>query len=167
MKKNNKDKRLIIKGHDNNIFVKFWNWGWGIYYKNPEVWNYLIVGFLTTVVSLVVKLGLLYTVLDQENPVELQIAVIVSWICAVVFAYFTNRIFVFNSKSKKYLKEFTSFVAGRVLTLLMDMFIMWFFVTLLKFNSDTWVLIWTIVDQVLITVFNYIISKFLVFKKEK
>ena len=45
-----KDKKLIIKGHDKNPLVKFWNWGWGIYYKNVEFWNYVIVGLLTTVV---------------------------------------------------------------------------------------------------------------------
>ena len=44
---------------------------------------------------------------------------------------------------------------------------MWFFVTLLKLNSDTWVLVFTLVCQVLVTIFNYILSKLFVFKKEK
>lgn len=164
MKKKNK---LIIEGHDKNPLVKFWNWGWSIYYKNPEIWNYLIVGILTTVVSLAIKWGLLFTVLDAKNGFQVQVAVVVSWIGAVIFAYITNRIFVFKSKSKKYLKEIGSFVLGRVATLLMEMFIMWFFVTLLKLNTDTWVLIFTLVCQVLVTVFNYILSKLFVFKKEK
>lgn len=47
------------------------------------------------------------------------------------------------------------------------MIIMWFFVTLLKLNSDTWVLIWTLVVQVIVTVANYIFSKLLVFKNKK
>lgn len=46
------------------------------------------------------------------------------------------------------------------------MIIMWFFVTLLKLNSDTWVLIWTLVVQVIVTVANYIFSKLLVFKNK-
>ncbi len=163
MKKN----KLIIKGHDKNPLVKFWNWGWNIYYKNPEIWNYLIVGVLTTVVSLAIKWGLLFTILDAKNGFQVQVAVIVSWIGAVIFAYITNRIFVFKSKSKNYLKEISSFVLGRVATLLMEMFIMWFFVTLLKLNSDTWVLVFTLVCQVLVTIFNYILSKLFVFKKEK
>lgn len=163
MKKN----KLIIEGHNKNPLVKFWNWGWNIYYKNPEIWNYLIVGVLTTVVSLAIKWGLLFTILDAKNGFQVQVAVIVSWIGAVIFAYITNRIFVFKSKSKNYLKEISSFVLGRVATLLMEMFIMWFFVTLLKLNSDTWVLVFTLVCQVLVTIFNYILSKLFVFKKEK
>ena len=163
MKKN----KLIIEGHDKNPLVKFWNWGWNIYYKNPEIWNYLIVGVLTTVVSLAIKWGLLFTILDVKNGFQVQVAVVASWIGAVIFAYITNRIFVFKSKSKNYLKEISSFVLGRVATLLMEMFIMWFFVTLLKLNSDTWVLVFTLVCQVLVTIFNYILSKLFVFKKEK
>lgn len=163
MKKN----KLIIEGHDKNPLVKFWNWGWNIYYKNPEIWNYLIVGVLTTVVSLAIKWGLLFTILDVKNGFQVQVAVVASWIGAVIFAYITNRIFVFKSKSKNYLKEISSFVLGRVATLLMEMFIMWFFITLLKLNSDTWVLVFTLVCQVLVTIFNYILSKLFVFKKEK
>lgn len=163
MKKN----KLIIEGHNKNPLVKFWNWGWNIYYKNPEIWNYLIVGVLTTVVSLAIKWGLLFTILDAKNGFQVQVAVVASWIGAVIFAYITNRIFVFKSKSKNYLKEISSFVLGRVATLLMEMFIMWFFVTLLKLNSDTWVLVFTLVCQVLVTIFNYILSKLFVFKKEK
>ena len=44
---------------------------------------------------------------------------------------------------------------------------MWFFVTLLGLNSDIWVIIWTLVCQVLITIANYIISKLFVFKKKE
>lgn len=137
------------------------------YHKYKEIVDYLIVGVMTTIVSLGVKYLLLFTFLDASKPVELQIAVIVSWICAVLFAYFANRIFVFHSKSKNYLKEISTFVGGRVLTLLMEMFIMWFFVTLLGLDSDIWVIIWTLVCQVLITIANYIISKLFVFKKKE
>ncbi len=158
-------KRMIISG-SNNIFVKFWNFCWEIYYKNPEIWNYLIVGGLTTVVSLGVKYGLLFTILDAKDAFELQVAVIVSWVAAVLFAYVTNRVFVFHSKSKAYLKELISFFAGRVLTLLMEMAIMFIFVTWLGLNSDMWVVVFTIIVQILVTIFNYILSKIFVFKKE-
>ena len=138
---------------------------WDLYHKYEEIINYLIVGGLTTVISLAVKYGLLFTVLDASDAVELQVSVIVSWILAVVFAYFANRIFVFHSKSKKYLKEISGFVAGRIATLIMEMFIMWFFVTLLGLDSNLWVIVWTIVAQVLVIVGNYVISKLFVFKK--
>ena len=138
-----------------------------LYKKYEEIINYLIVGVLTTVVSIAVKWGLLFTILNPKNAVQLQASIIISWIAAVTFAYFANRIFVFKSKSKNIIKEILSFFGARLLTLGMDMFIMWFFVTLLKLNSDTWVLIWTMVVQVLVTIFNYIFSKIFVFKKKK
>ena len=136
-----------------------------LYNKYNEIVNYLIVGVLTTIVSLASKYILLFCFLDATNAFELQLAIIISWIIAVIFAYFTNRIFVFHSNCKNYFKEFFSFVSGRILTLLMEMIIMWFFVTLLSLNTDLWVFIFTIACQVLVTLGNYILSKLFVFKK--
>ena len=138
---------------------------WELYHKYEEIIHYLIVGGLTTLISLAVKYGLLFTVLDASNAIELQIAVIASWVLAVLFAYFANRIFVFHSKSREYLKEVSGFVAGRIATLVMEMVIMWFFVTLLGLDSDLWVVIWTVVCQILVIVGNYVICKLYVFKK--
>ena len=138
---------------------------WDLYHKYEEIINYLIVGGCTTIVSLGVKYGLLFTILDASDAVELQAAVIISWIVAVAFAYVANRIFVFHSQSKQYLKEICGFVAGRIITLLLEMLIMWFFVTLLGLDSNIWVIVWTIVAQILIIIGNYIISKLFVFKK--
>ena len=137
-----------------------------LYKEHREVANYLIVGGLTTLISLVVKYALLFTILDAKDAVQLQIAVIISWIISVAFAYWANRKFVFESKSKEYLKEIGLFVSSRITTLLLDMFIMWFFVTLLKLDSNIWVIIWTIVSQIIVIVANYILSKFIVFKKK-
>jgi len=159
------EKKLIIKGHDKNPFVKFWNWGWGIYYKNPEVWNYLIVGGLTTVIAIASKFILLGTCLDQTNGLELQIAEVISWFLAVLFAFFANRIFVFKSKEKNIIKELIPFAGGRVFTQLIQMGIMFIFVTLLKLDSDMWVIVFSLICQVMQIVVNYFISKFIVFKK--
>ena len=159
------EKKLIIKGHDKNPFVKFWNWGWGIYYKNPELWNYLIVGGLTTVIAIASKFILLGTCLDQHNGLELQIAEVVSWVLAVLFAFFANRIFVFKSKEKNIIKELIPFAGGRVFTQLIQMVIMFIFVTLLKLDSNTWVVVFSLICQVMQIVVNYFISKFIVFKK--
>lgn len=160
------EKKLIIKNDRNNPIIKFWNWGWNIYYKNPEIWNYLIVGILTTIVSLGIKYALLFTIFDASNPIELQTSVIISWIGAVMFAYVTNRVFVFKSKEKNIIKEIFNFTLGRVATLLIEMFIMWFICTLLSLNSNLWVVIATIICQVMQIVGNYIISKLFVFKKK-
>lgn len=137
-----------------------------LYKKYEEIVNYIIVGGCTTVVSLATKWGLLFTILSAKDAWQLQIANIISWIVAVTFAYVTNRLFVFKRKNKANWKEAGKFYGSRVFTLLLEMFIMWFFVTLLQMNSHTWVIVWTLVCQVLVTVLNYIISKFLVFIKD-
>ena len=157
------EKKLIIKGHDKNILVKFWNWGWGIYYKNPEIWNYLIVGLLTTVVSLLTYFIVTRTVLNPNDELELQIANIISWVFAVIFAYITNRVFVFKSKNKNILEELSKFVGSRIASLLMDMLIMFIIVSLLSLSD----VIGKIASQIVVTVANYILSKLLVFKEKK
>lgn len=160
-----KNKKLIIKGHDRNPFVKFWNWGWGIYYKNPEVWNYLIVGFLTTVVYVVAKNILLLTFFDRNDKLDVQIVVFLSWLVAVLFAYYPNRKFVFESKSKKYLKEFTLFIAGRLSTYLLDVIITFAFQSIFGLMGIALV-IYNVVDQIVVMAGNYIISKLFVFNEK-
>ena len=133
-----------------------------LYKKYEEIINYLIVGVLTTIVSLVTYFLCVHTFLNSSNGLELQIANIISWIVSVIFAYITNRIFVFKSKSKKYVKEIIEFFGARILTLLMDMGIMFLFVTILHGN-DT---IGKLISQVVITIANYIFSKLFVFKNK-
>ena len=137
------------------------------YKKYKEIINYLIFGVLTTLVNLITKYILLFTILDPTNGFQLQIAIIISWVVAVIFAYFTNRKFVFESKNQNKLKEFISFVVARIATLLLEMFIMWFFVTLLKLDSDLYVVIFTLVAQVAVIIGNYIFSKLFVFRKDR
>lgn len=139
------------------------NWIKYMLTKYREIISYLIVGGLTTVVSLGVYYACVFTFLNPDNPVQLQIANIISWIAAVTFAYFTNRKFVFVSKNQNMLKEATAFFAARIGTLLMDMGIMLVFVTILGFNDK----VMKLVVQVVVTVANYIFSKFLVFNKKE
>ena len=133
------------------------------YAKIREIVRYLIVGVLTTVVSLGIYYLLVYTILDPSNPISLQIANVVSWIGAVLFAYVTNRKFVFQSKNEHVKKEALSFFGSRVVTLLMDMAIMFVGVSVLRY-SDKWM---KLVSQVVITVLNYVFSKLFVFRKKE
>lgn len=138
-----------------------------IYLKYKEIINYLLFGVLTTLVSLFAKYLLLFTILDASNAFELQIAVITSWITACLFAYITNRIWVFESKSKEIVKEMIKFFTSRLATLGMEMLIMFIFVTALGLNSDMWIIVWTLVSQVAIIIGNYILSKLIVFKNKE
>lgn len=135
-----------------------------LYKKYEEIINYLIVGVLTTFVSLLVKYILLFTFLDATIPLELQISVIISWIAAVTFAYIANRKVVFKSENKEILKEIFQFLESRILTLILEMLIIWFFITFLKMNSKIWVIIWTIFAQGVVIFTNYVLGK-LIFKK--
>jgi putative flippase GtrA len=138
---------------------------YSLYNKYKETINYLIFGVLTTIVSLFVKYILLFTLLDASNALQLQISVIISWIAAVLFAYITNRKYVFVSNNQNKIKEFISFVLSRIATLLLDMAIMWFFITLLGLNTKFYVVVFTLVSQVLVIISNYVLSKLIVFRK--
>lgn len=133
-----------------------------LYEKYKEIINYLIVGVLTTVVSLGTYYLCVMTFLNPDNAIQLQIANIISWVAAVTFAYFTNRKFVFESKNPDLLKEASAFVGARVATLLMDMACMFLMVTCMGMSDK----IAKLVVQVIVTVANYVLSKILVFRKK-
>lgn len=133
-----------------------------LYYKYEEIISYLIVGGLTTIVSLATYYLLVYTILNPKEAVELQIANIISWIASVTFAYFTNRKYVFKTKEKISIKEGINFYLSRVSTLLLDMLMMYVFVSVLKFDDK----IIKLIVQVIVIVLNYVLSKFIVFKKK-
>lgn len=132
-----------------------------------EIMLYLVFGVLTTLVNLGVKYALLFTVFDASNGTQLQISIIISWVVACLFAYITNRTIVFKSESKNIFKEFISFIGARLFTLGLEMLIMFVFVTLLKLDSNLWVIFWTLVSQVIVIVANYVFSKLFIFAKNK
>ena len=117
-----------------------------LYKKHREVVNYLIAGVLTTLVNFIVYYGLVLTVLDPDDPVKLQAAIIIAWIAAVTFAYVVNR----------------KFVAARLGTLFLEMGFMYLTVTVLRMNDK----IAKVIVQVLIIIANYILSKLFVFRKK-
>lgn len=129
---------------------------------NRETISYLVVGVLTTIVSLAVYYGLVLTIVNPDNAVQLQIANIISWIAAVSFAYIANRKYVFRSKNPDILREAGSFFASRISTLIMDMLLMFIMVTLLGVSDK----IAKLVVQVVITIANYLFSKLFVFRKK-
>ena len=140
----------------NNFKIKY-------YKKYKEFISYLLVGALTTLVSLGSYYICVTTFLNPHNTIQLQIANLISWVCAVTFAYFSNRKFVFISKNKNIVKECGAFFLSRISTLLIDMLLMFIFVTLLGLNDK----LIKLLVQFIITITNYLLSKFLVFKNEK
>lgn len=130
--------------------------------NKKEVILYLIFGVLTTVVSLVTYFICTELFLNTNSPLELQIANVISWITCVTFAFFTNRKYVFNSK-ENIKKEGIKFYISRISSLILDIVLMFIFVTLLKINDK----IIKLVNQIIIIIFNYIVSKLFVFGGKK
>ncbi len=154
MKNDNKETEVKKDSLIKKLIKKFFT---------KEIILYLVFGVLSTVINLGVKIGLLKTVLDENNPFQLQVAVFIAWLVAVIFAYVTNRIFVFESKEKNKFKEFVKFFVGRIATWLFDAGFMFVFVTLIHLPST----IMAIISNVFVIIFNYILSKLFVFKKNK
>ena len=134
-----------------------------LYQKYKEVVRYLIVGVLTTLVSMALFYGTTWTFLDGNDAFEVQVANVISWVGAVAFAYVTNRAFVFESRDPHIFRELVAFVGSRVLTLLLDMGTMFLLVTVLTVNYN----VAKLIAMVLVTVGNYVVAKLLVFKKPK
>ena len=104
---------------------------------------------------------LVFTILDANVPIQLQIANVTSWIACVTFAYVTNKKYVFKSSNKSLKKEATQFYLSRIATLLLDMSLMFILVSVCHFNDK----IMKILVQIIVVLGNYIISKLIVFKK--
>ena len=158
-----------------------------LYKKYEEIIIYLIVGVLTTIVSwgacFVAKFFL-----DSNDSIQNFLINTISWVVGVVFAYPLNKIWVFKSKNKHIVKEFLGFAGSRVSTWILDVVIMWFFINLLSFQNlligllgklgivfndiakEDKIYYWFVkifISAVLVTIANYVFSKFLIFGKKK
>lgn len=129
-----------------------------LFNKYEEIIMYIIVGGLTTFVSLFSYYVFIILFLNPNNAMELQLANVISWLLSVTFAYFANKKYVFKSKGK-FIEEFVEFYGSRVLTLIIDMFSMFLMVTLFHANDK----IAKIIVQFIILLLNYFFSKYLVF----
>ena len=132
-----------------------------IYSKYKEVINYLIFGALTTLVNFIV-----YFISTRILSFSAIISNCIAWLVSVSFAYIVNRKFVFCSKvsdKRNMFHEFISFLSSRVFTgVLCDILIFKLLLDVLHMND----ILVKIIVQFIIIIGNYVLSKFLVFKKE-
>lgn len=132
--------------------------------KYEEIIAYLIVGGLTTVVSWAAKFianALLFNNTMYPTPVENFILSTINWTAGVIFAYFTNRKYVFKSHEPM-LKEAPKFVLSRVSTWILDIVVMQV-LTAVGVN----LMIATVISAVLVIIGNYVFSKLFVFNDKK
>lgn len=134
------------------------------YEKYKEVIKYLIFGVLTTVVNFVAYYLFIYLFKTSEGMYGL-VSNILANVVAILFAYFTNRNFVFESKSvgfKAITMEIVSFFACRIFSMVIDALIYFVGCTLLKMPD----FIVKFIGQVVVIILNYVFSKLIVFKKK-
>jgi putative flippase GtrA len=121
---------------------------------------YVIFGILTTIVNIIVFF-ILYNMLHTGH----NIAYVLAWFWAVLFAYLTNRVWVFHSTSTTtadIVKEVWQFYLARVLTGIIGYFILTFGVDLLHQDAN----IWNIIQNIFVIVSNFVLSKLIIFKKD-
>ena len=131
-----------------------------LFIRYKEMILYLFFGGCTTLVNIIV-----YYICAHLLSLATVPATVIAWILSVAFAYVTNRIYVFESRSRGFaaiLREIGAFVSCRLLTGVMDLAIMYICVDLLHFND----LIIKIISNILVSVLNYIASKLLIFRKK-
>ena len=136
--------------------------------KGKELWAkyrtpilYIVFGGLTTLVNLAVYRLCYYTAGIPNVP-----SVLIAWVLAVTFAFFTNKPLVFDSRSfdrKTLAREIPAFFGARLLTGLLDLLIMAVTVDMLHRNA----MVWKIISNVIVIILNYVASKWVVFRKNR
>jgi len=149
-----------------------------LYKKHKEIISYIFFGALTTAVSFISyslfvllfnALGL-WSVMFLGATLSVNLANLISWVCAVLFAFITNKLWVFESKSFEKsvaLPEFVKFVSSRIATGVLEIvlvpFLIWIGLSQSLLGIDG--LIAKLIVTVLVIILNYILSKLLIFKK--
>ncbi|MGN0522345.1 MAG: GtrA family protein, partial [Eubacterium sp.] len=138
--------------------------------------KYVFFGALTTLVNLVI-----FKVFDKILGKDLFLVTnVISWIGAVIFAYVTNKLWVFESKSWKgrvVIKELIGFFGARLFSLGVEEAGLWLMIDILKFKNMSGFELFSfkldgnfiakLIMQVVVVVLNYFFSKFVIFAKKK
>jgi len=134
------------------LWKKIWN-------KHRDLVVYVIFGVLTTVVNFLV-----YYPLYNLYDVPAAAANVIAWAVAVIFAFLTNKPFVFQSHDwsfKTWLPELGKFVTSRLLSGGFETLLVYLSVDVLSLDGN----ICKVIISVLVVITNYVASKYLVFKK--
>lgn len=153
-------KDMCLGGMEKDM-RKLWDYGWNLYKQHEEGFNYLIFGFLAFVLNYV-----LYYLFESLLGINYMVSTALSWALTVVFAYWTNRIFVFKSRNAgaaNLFKEFVSFIGARVATELLELLLMYLMVDLAGLNSY----VAKLIGQAVVILTNYFLSKLWIFKEKK
>ena len=145
-------------------------------FVNRETVTYIIFGVLTTLLNYLVAALVMYFCTNIPFELRVNVSTITAWWVAVIFAYVTNKIFVFQSKTRDFVsiaKELGAFLAARLFSFGFEIVYMNITVNLLKIPfgtsslSDWNFYINKMVAQVVIVILNYVFSKLFIFKNKE
>lgn len=128
--------------------------------KYKQTILYLVFGVLSTIVNIAT-----YAFCTRYLNIEFLISNWIAWIAAVLFAYITNKFFVFKSKEiniKFLIKELSSFVSCRIVSGVIEMILMYIMISIMSLND----FIVKIITNVVVVVLNFIFSKLIIFKNK-
>jgi putative flippase GtrA len=128
---------------------------------NKELTSYIVFGLLTTLVNMLV-----FSLLNQSFGWDYKLATTLAWLLSIMFAYVTNKIYVFKSTKLGFIqlmKELGLFVGFRVLSYFIDLGSMILLVEYLVVAE----IVAKFVANGIVVVVNYITSKFLIFRSRK
>jgi len=133
--------------------------------KNREIVMYVVFGVATTIVSFATYFAARW-IFSGENTSP---AVMISWVCAVTFAYITNSLWVFESSAETatgIVRELAKFYGSRLMTLGVELLLMFLLVDLNGISGGWYELCARGFVSVVVTVLNYFLSKIIVFRKK-
>lgn len=132
-----------------------------LYKQFKEQILYIVFGVLTTAINIIA-----FFVCSRLINLSLIPSNIIAWILSVLFAFITNKIYVFNSKNYSFsvvLRELIDFIVARGATGILDLGLMYLFVSIIGIED----MISKIVINIIVIILNYILSKLYVFKNKK
>lgn len=142
-----------------DITVPFPAFARSLLHKYRELISYAFWGVMTTAVNYTV-----YFLLRGVFSVSLLASNVIAWSISVLFAYFVNKLFVFQSKDWAWrvaLRELWQMVASRLFSLGLETAILWFFVEQLHCSEP----VVKLLANIVVVIVNYVLSKFIIFKK--
>ncbi|KRL78994.1 GtrA family protein [Secundilactobacillus paracollinoides] len=128
-----------------------------LFHKYESVISYLFFGGLTTLINIGVFVWL-------SPHIYYQVANVIAWFLSVLFAFITNKLWVFHSKTmvlRTFIWEMASFFFFRIASLGVDALILWVGISLLNGNT----IVVKLIDQIVVVILNYFFSKWFIFRK--
>lgn len=142
-----------------DLIQKIWKLIAGLYERFRELFWYGVFGVLTTIINMAA-----FWLFSDALKVHYMVANVIAWVIAVAFAYVTNKLWVFESKSWErsvWIPECIGFVSARLATGLLDMGLMYLMISIIGVPK-----MWAkLVSNVVVIIGNYVLSKLVVFRK--